>query len=76
MIPAKNWWESWTLWWNVASLIVAIAGVFTDPALASDPRIVSAATAIVTVGNVLLRFLKTSQPIAGTPPAENAPPPV
>lgn len=69
----KNWWESWTLWFNVASLIVAIAGVFTDPALASDPRIVSVATAVVTVGNVILRVLRTSQPIAGTPAANNPP---
>lgn len=63
----KDWWTSYTLWFNIASLIVVVAGVFTDPALATDPRVVSAATAVVTVGNALLRILKTSQPIAGSP---------
>jgi hypothetical protein len=68
----KEWWTSLTLWFNLVSLVVAVAGAFTDPALASDPRVVSAAAAVVTVGNAVIRILRTSAPIAGTPIAAKA----
>jgi hypothetical protein len=72
MPPAKPWYESWVLWFNVLTLVVTVAGVFTDPALASDPRIVTVAIAVVTAGNAALRILRTAQPIAGTPMAARA----
>lgn len=69
----KNWWESWTVWFNVVSAVVVIAGIFADPSLGFDPRIVAGATAVITAGNAIIRVLRTSQPIAGTP-AASAPP--
>lgn len=68
-MTTKPWYESATLWLNVISLIVVVAGVFIDPALAADPRVVAVAAAVVTVGNALLRVLRTGVPIEGTPPA-------
>lgn len=63
---AKPWYTSRTLWFNVVSLIVAVAGVLLDPKLALDPGIVTGATLAITIGNMVLRVL-TSQPIGGTP---------
>lgn len=70
-MKAKPWWRSRTVWFNVATLAVTIAGVVADPALALDSRIVAGAAGVMTVGNVALRLL-TNQPIAGTP--ADAPP--
>jgi len=69
----KPWYESITLWFNIVSAIVVIAGIFADPSLGFDPRIVAGATAVITVGNALIRVLRTGQPIAGSP-ADPAPP--
>lgn len=63
---AKPWYTSRTLWFNAVTLIVAIAGVLLDPALALDPRVVAGATGVMTVGNMALRML-TNVPIEGTP---------
>ena len=65
----KPWYESLTLWFNVAAMAVAIAGIFVDPSIGADPRVVAIATAVVTVGNAVIRVLRTSQPIQGTPAA-------
>lgn len=68
-LEPRPWYTSWTLWWNVVSAVVAIGGIFADPTLGFDPRIVAVAAAIITAGNVALRVMKTSMPIAGTPAA-------
>jgi len=59
----KPWYQSKTLWFNVVSLAVVIAGVLADPAIVSDARVVAAAAAFVTIGNAVLRIFLTSQPI-------------
>jgi hypothetical protein len=65
-MPAKPWYTSRTVWFNVISLMVAAAGLLLDPSLALDQRVVAVATGVVTIGNMALRML-TSRPIAGTP---------
>ncbi len=71
----KNWWESWTLWLNIVTLVVLLAGYVADNALSLGipPQVTGYAVMVVAVGNMLLRVLKTSQPIAGSPPAGSAP---
>jgi len=66
MNGSKPWWRSRTIWFNIATLAVAGAGVLLDPSLALDRNVVTIATIVVTVGNAALR-LTTNQPIAGTP---------
>lgn len=63
---AKPWYASRTLWFNIVSLVVAVAGVLLDPQLALSPAVMTTLTVVITVGNMVLRAL-TNQPIAGTP---------
>lgn len=53
----KPFYLSLTLWFNVISAVVVIVGVFVDPSLGFDPRVVALATAIITAGNVLPNWL-------------------
>jgi len=64
-MTAKPFWQSRTVWFNAISLIVAVAGVLVDPVFALDPRVVTGATLIMTIGNTILRTM-TNQPIQGT----------
>jgi len=59
-MPAKPWWKSKTIWFNVLSL--ALAAV---PGLGLNPLTI---TAIMGVGNLALRYL-TTQPISILPTA-------
>ena len=56
-MDSKKWFESCTIWFNLATLLVMIAGVLTDPALINDPAVLKYAAIVVAVGNVVLRFL-------------------
>ncbi len=63
--PGKKWYESRTLWFNLASLLVLVASILTDATLVSDPAVLKYAAIAVAIGNVILRFF-TSMPIDNT----------
>ncbi len=66
--PAKPWYRSRTLAFNVVVLVLTLATAIVDSGALFDPRIVSGALVVVTVGNMALRLI-TQQPItiAGKP---------
>ena len=59
----KPWYRSKTLWFNIVSLAVVVAGALADSGVVSDARVVAAAVALVTIGNAALRIFFTSQAI-------------
>lgn len=70
----KPWYRSKTFWFNVVTLIVAIATLAADPSLVKDMNVVAGAAGVVTVGNIILRML-TDTAIEGTPAARRKQPP-
>lgn len=68
----KEWYRSITVWFNAISAVVVIGGVFLDPSLGFDPRVIAIATAVITAGNAALRIMKTNSAILGTPAAAQA----
>ena len=63
-MEGKKWYQSRTILFNIVSAVVLVAGSFASPESASNPHIQQAAAAIVTVANIVLRFL-TEKPIEG-----------
>ena len=51
----KAWWKSKTLWFNVVSLLVGVAGAVAP--VAKTEWVIIAFTAFIAVGNGVLRFL-------------------
>jgi hypothetical protein len=56
-MDSKKWFESRTIWFNLATLLVLIASVLADPALVNDPMVLKWAAVAVAIGNVALRFV-------------------
>lgn len=59
----KSKWKSKTLWFNVITGAVTVAGVLANSALAADPKIQAAVALFITIGNGVLRFM-TNEPLA------------
>lgn len=59
----KPWYLSKTLWFNVLTALVAIAGSLTN-AFTFTGNVAAIFTGILTVGNVILRLLTTTAIIA------------
>ena len=72
MTTSKAWYTSKTLWFNIISLIVAIIGQLLDSKLLVNANVVTIFGTVITVGNIILRALSTSQPITGTPAGNKA----
>lgn len=75
MTPAKPWYTSRVMIFNLASLLVVAAGFLAENtgALNLPAAAGTWATLIVALGNAYLRLI-TAQPIEGTPAAEKTPP--
>lgn len=61
-MQTKKWYQSWTVWFNVAMLAIDV----TNQLAQIVPIPAGTVTALATVGNILLR-LKTFQAIQTTP---------
>lgn len=61
----KAWYASKTVWFNLLALLVSVALAFGFGEFKADPAVEQAAFVIVTVVNLVLRFM-TTRPI-GTP---------
>jgi len=74
MIDSKEWWQSRTLWLNLAVFAVAVIGLVLDmsQALALPPRWEVYLTLAAAILNAGLRLL-TGQPIGGSPAARRRP---
>ena len=66
-IKTKNWFESRTVWVNVVTLAIGLAGVVAGSEVLPPDAVVILTSLIVPVLNILLRFL-TNKPIAGIAP--------
>jgi len=53
----KAFWQSKTFWFNVLALLVAVASAFGFGGFQPDPQVQEYALVIVTVINILLRFI-------------------
>ena len=58
----KEFWKSKTFWFNVLALIVMVAEAFGYVDFIPDENMAEYATALVTIINVILRFI-TKEPI-------------
>lgn len=67
MVTPKAPWASKTLWFNGLALLISVALAFGFGDFTPDPAVGEASLVVVTVVNLVLRFL-TKAPI-GTPPA-------
>jgi uncharacterized membrane protein len=69
MVPAKLWWQSKTVWFNVLGALVGIIGVFLENyqplGIVLPPGWAAWLAMIALVGNFLLRF-QTAQPLGTT----------
>jgi hypothetical protein len=71
-LPEKMWYESATVWFNIASLVVVFLQQFTELKLISyfvtNPvqagLVTSWLTGFVAIVNLFLRVFKTNQPLA------------
>ena len=54
----KNWYQSKTIWFNIAGFIVALAGELTTAFPAGQVAKISGF--VLTIGNVLLRLITTT----------------
>lgn len=65
-MPVKPWYHSWTVWFNVASVLIIIAGYIADNALrlGLPPQWGEYAAGVVAIGNAVIRLLRTSQPLS------------
>lgn len=58
----KEFWKSKTFWFNVLSLLVLVAGAFGFNEFEASPEVGQIALVIVTIVNLVLRFV-TKEPI-------------
>jgi hypothetical protein len=72
MANSKEWWQSTTVWFNLATVLVILLGAIAENAgvLNLSPQVVTILGIIVAAINAFLRVFKTSQPITGTPAAK------
>jgi hypothetical protein len=68
-VSSKPFWQSKTLWWNALAIVVTVAGSTAFQALLPANWMAYDA-AIVSVGNIVLRFV-TTQPITASLPAQS-----
>ena len=61
MMENKSWFHSKTIWFNIVSGIVTVAASFQSES-GMSPQTASILASVVTVGNVILRFI-TEKPI-------------
>jgi hypothetical protein len=61
-MPPKDFWKSKTFWFNVLALLVLVANGFGFADFQADPLLSTYAAVIITLINVILRFV-TKQPI-------------
>lgn len=69
MFNGKPFWRSKTFWFNVLALIVMVANAFGFADFQADPEVSQMAFVIVTVVNLVLRFV-TKEPVYLKPPKE------
>jgi hypothetical protein len=58
----KDFWKSKTLWFNALALIVIVVEAFGYADFVPDENIAEYAAAVITIANVILRFV-TREPI-------------
>ena len=58
----KDLWKSKTLWFNVLALLVIVGGAYGFGEFEGDPKLAEYAAVVVTIINLLLRFV-TKQPL-------------
>ena len=61
-METKKWYQSKTVWFNIISGVVAVSTTLANSTFAQDPKVQAIAAAIITLGNLALRFT-TDQPI-------------
>ncbi len=62
MTDAKNFWKSKTFWFNLLALLLAVAASQGYGAFTPDAQVGEYATVIITLMNIVLRFM-TTQPV-------------
>jgi hypothetical protein len=69
MTPGKSWWQSWTIWLNLLSVIAVAIGLIGQNAgtLQLSSQTIAYGTIALAVVNALIRVLRTGEPIAGSP---------
>jgi lipoprotein signal peptidase len=63
-LKAKAWYQSWTIWANLLALALVVANGVGFGDFEADPWVVEVGTVITLVINILLRYFRTSAPIA------------
>ena len=61
-MEGKHFWKSKVFWFNVLALIVVVASAFGFGEFSPDPKTAEYALVVVTIINVILRFV-TKEPI-------------
>ncbi len=59
-MPAKKWYQSWTIWANLLALVLFIANGLGFADFKSAPWVTDVGTIVILVINIVLRYFRTS----------------